>query len=75
MADGRKNKGARNFYPQNIKSLKINGDDLKNFPTLPPKKYGAVLCNLLSKVFDGQVVNEKEELLKEVENDITNDNY
>ena len=62
--------------PINIKELKINGDDIKkHFPTLPPKKFDLVLNKLLDKVFDGAVKNEKCELLKEIQNDIRNDNY
>lgn len=62
--------------PISIRELKINGNDLKeNFHALSPKKYDTVLMCLLEKVFDGLVKNDKENLIKEVENDIRNDNY
>ncbi|MDD4816314.1 MAG: hypothetical protein PHQ62_04230 [Clostridia bacterium] len=62
--------------PISLKELKIDGNDLKeNIPALSPKKYNIVLINLLSKVFDAEVANEKDDLIKEVINDFRNDNY
>lgn len=59
--------------PTHIKDLDINGDDIKTHcPDIPEKKYGSVLLGLLSKVFDGEVVNQKSALIQEVKNDYTN---
>lgn len=60
--------------PIHLKDLAIRGDDLKKFPNLPAKKYSIVLNDLLDKVFDG-LPNEKNELLKEVANGISNNLY
>lgn len=59
--------------PTSVKDLAISGADLKtNFPKLPEKKYGAVLLDLLNKVFDGLVANDKKSLIEEVKNGFTN---
>lgn len=51
-----------------IKDLKINGEDIKNkYPNVKPNRYKAILESLLSDVFDGLVNNEKNELIKAVE--------
>lgn len=42
----------------------------KNFPEIDKRSYGRILNNLLSKVFDGKVRNEKEALLKEIEKNL-----
>ena len=57
-----------------IKDLKIKGEDLKKIKNLPAKKYSIVLSDLLDKVFDG-LANDKETLLKEVEDGIRNNLY
>lgn len=57
--------------PIQIKDLKITGKDLKeNFPSISSKKYQTILTDLLDKVFEAKLVNEKEQLLKEVEKDV-----
>lgn len=58
--------------PIQTKDLKINGNDLKNFENIPKKNYSQVLENLLNKVFDGKLKNEKQALLMEVENACNN---
>lgn len=59
-----------------IKDLKIDAKDLKkHFPKLAEKKYKKVLSDLLSKVFEGELENEKEVLLKEVKNNVNCGNY
>ena len=60
--------------PIHIKDLKIRGEDLKKIKELPAKKYSLVLADLLDKVFDG-LANDKETLLKEVEDGIRNNLY
>lgn len=51
-----------------VKELKINGDDIKkNYPNVKPIRYNAILESLLSDIFDGNLVNEKEELIKAIE--------
>ncbi|MEG1499721.1 MAG: hypothetical protein RR400_01440 [Clostridia bacterium] len=51
-----------------IKDLSIKGSDIKNkYPKIPAKRFGFILNELLSKVFDGEISNEKNKLLKEVE--------
>lgn len=56
--------------PIQIRDLKINGNDLKdNFPKLPNKKYSVVLLDLLDKVFEGKIKNEKFSLIDEVKNE------
>ena len=47
--------------------LCIRGADIKReYPNIPQKRYGYILGELLSKVFDGQIKNDKTELLKAV---------
>lgn len=54
--------------PISLKDLNISGKDLKeNFPSIAEKKYNAVLFDMFNMVFDGEVENSKEKLLKEVE--------
>lgn len=51
------------------KDLKITGSDLKKYyPTVKPTRYKSILESLLSDVFDGELANEKDELLAAVEN-------
>ena len=53
--------------------LKINeGDIKKNFPNIDKRSYKKILQNLLSKVFDGKIANQKEDLLKEIEKKLQN---
>lgn len=50
-----------------IKDLKINGKDIKtNYPKIQNKYYTPILSELLSRVFDGVLKNEKNALLKEI---------
>jgi tRNA nucleotidyltransferase/poly(A) polymerase len=52
-----------------IKDLAIKGSDIKNsFPKIPSKRYAYILNELLSKVFDGIIKNNKKALLDEVAN-------
>ena len=61
--------------PTHIKALDISGDDIKaNCPQIPEKKYASVLSGLLSRVFDGEIANQKAALIQEVKNDFTNNN-
>lgn len=60
--------------PITLKELNIKGDDLKKIKGLPAKKYGIVLNDLLDKCFDG-LANDKNVLLKEVENGLSNNMY
>lgn len=56
-----------NKIPIRIKDLKISGADIKeNFPKIKEKYYKAILTELLIRVFDGLIKNEKEILLNEV---------
>ena len=51
-----------------VKDLNITGDDLKKYyPTVKPERYKPILESLLSDIFDGNIDNEKEELIKAVE--------
>ena len=60
---------SNNHVPIRIKDLQINGDDVKKLkPKLPEKHYGKLLKDLLSRVFDGEINNTKEELSKEIKN-------
>ena len=53
--------------------LRINEQDIrKNFPNIDRRSYEKILQNLLSKVFDGKIINQKEFLLKEIENKLQN---
>lgn len=50
------------------KDLKITGQDIKNnYPTVKPNRFKSILDSLLSDVFDGVIVNEKDALIKAVE--------
>lgn len=52
-----------------IKDLAIKGADIKSsFPKIPAKRYSYILNELLSKVFDGVIKNNKQVLLGEVAN-------
>lgn len=56
-----------NKIPIRLKDLKINGLDIKTkYPKIKDKYYKVILTELLSKVFDGTIRNEKELLLEEV---------
>lgn len=51
-----------------IEDLKIKGKDIKeNFPNVDRRDYTKILKNLLNKVFDGKIKNEKEILIKEIQ--------
>lgn len=51
-----------------VKELKINGDDIKeNYPNVKPMRYNAILQSLLSDIFDGNLVNEKKDLIEAIE--------
>ena len=53
--------------------LKISANDIKNnFKKIDKRNYDKILSNLLSKVFDGKLSNEKEELIKEIEENLQN---
>lgn len=47
-----------------IKSLAVSGKDIINEGVSPGKQVGDILNMLLDKVVDGEIINEKEELLK-----------
>ena len=50
------------------KDLKINGEDIKqHYPTVKSNRYKPILESLLSDVFDGQINNERDELIQAVE--------
>lgn len=51
-----------------LKDLAVNGRDLIELGYKQSKEIGVVLNNLLEKVIDGDVANDKEELLKIVNN-------
>lgn len=56
-----------------LDDLKIGECDIKtNFPNIDKRNYNRILNNLLSKVFDGKVVNNKEDLLNEIEKNLQN---
>ncbi|MBO5394417.1 MAG: CCA tRNA nucleotidyltransferase [Clostridia bacterium] len=51
-----------------VRDLNITGEDIKqNYPTVKPNRYKAILDSLLSDVFDGAVINEKEALIAAIE--------
>lgn len=51
-----------------IKDLKISGDDIKKYyPSVNPTRYKPILESLLSDIFDGVLINEKDELITAVE--------
>lgn len=50
-----------------IKDLQVNGNDIKKYkPRMPEKYYGKLLKELLSRVFDGEISNTREELIEEI---------
>lgn len=56
-----------------VEDLKI--DELvikKSFPKIDPRSYGRILTNLLSKVFDGKLQNQKASLLNEIKKNLQN---
>lgn len=56
-----------------VSNLKITENDIKaNFKNIDKRNYGKILQNLLSKVFDGKVQNEKSALLAEIEKNLQN---
>ena len=56
-----------------VDDLAIDENDIKrNFPDIDRKNYAKILKNLLSKVFDGKVLNKKQELLDEIEKNLQN---
>lgn len=51
-----------------VSDLKIGKEEISaNFPKIDPRSYDGILEDLLSKVFDGKLPNEREALLQEVE--------
>ncbi len=60
--------------PIRIKDLQVNGNDIKKYrPKLDAKYYNEILQNLLIKVFDGEVENDRDKLITEIKNyDIAN---
>ena len=56
-----------------ISDLKINENDIKNnFKNIDKRNYNKILQNLLSKVFDGKLQNDKKQLLAEIEKNLQN---
>ncbi len=56
-----------------VSDLEINNADIKQtFPDIDKRNYERILNNLLSKVFDGKIKNDKESLLKEIEKNLQN---
>ena len=51
-----------------LKHLKVNGNDLISMGMKPGKQMGEILNNLLSLVVDEQLLNERDELLKYIQN-------
>ena len=52
-----------------VKDMKITGEDIRiNYPNVKQNRYKPILESLLSDIFDGVISNEKEELIKAVEN-------
>ena len=51
-----------------LKHLKVNGNDLISMGIKPGKQMGEILNNLLSLVVDEQLLNERDELLKYIQN-------
>lgn len=53
--------------PVRIKDLNIDGNDIKKaLPRIAEKQIGEMLKNLLDKVFENEIENEKSSLIKEV---------
>ncbi|MBR1984484.1 MAG: CCA tRNA nucleotidyltransferase [Clostridia bacterium] len=58
------------------KDLKITVQDIKkHFPRREEKKYKKILNSLLSKVFEGELENKTEALLKEIKDGINSGSY
>lgn len=58
---------SNNHIPIRIKDLQVNGDDIKKCkPKMPEKYYGKLFKELLSRVFDGEINNTKEDLVREI---------
>lgn len=56
-----------------VSDLAINANDIKdNFPNIDKRQYDRILENLLSKVFDGKVKNDKNSLLEEIRKNLQN---
>ena len=56
-----------------VGDLKISEDDIKNnFENIDKRNYNKILNNLLDKVFDGKLPNQKEDLLNEIEKNLKN---
>ena len=56
-----------NKVPIRLKDLKIGGAEIKaNYPKIKEKYYTTILTELLSRVFDGSIKNEKNELIAEI---------
>jgi tRNA nucleotidyltransferase/poly(A) polymerase len=57
-----------NKIPIRIKDLKISGKDIKEkFPKIKEKYYKTILADLLDRVFDSVLKNDKKTLIEEVE--------
>ena len=56
-----------------LADLKLDeGDIAKKFPAIDQRNYNRILNNLLSKVFDGKISNDKKSLLEEIEKNLIN---
>lgn len=56
-----------------VADLAISAEDIaKNFPNIDRRSYDRILINLLTKVFNGKVKNEKEELFQEIDANLQN---
>ena len=56
-----------------LSDLKVNEADVaKNFKSIDKRNYNRILWNLLSKVFDGKLANEKDVLLAEIDKNLQN---
>lgn len=56
-----------------VSDLKISENDIRsNFKNIDKRNYDKILNNLLSKVFDGKIPNEKSNLLAEIEKNLQN---
>ena len=56
-----------NHVPIRVRDLQVNGDDIKKYKSrMPEKYYGKLLKELLSRVFDGEINNTREELIGEI---------
>ena len=62
--------------PITTKDLKISVQDIKKkFPKIQEKSYKKILDNLLSKVFEGELENSTESLLKEIKDGVNSGIY